>query len=79
MNEFETSLADHNELSKHEQLMRLLSNVAGLVLDVGANFGYYSLYAATLGCRVLAFEPVGIYIGLTRWASSAHNACLCVG
>jgi predicted RNA methylase len=30
----------------------------GLVLDVGANFGYYSLFAASLGCRVLAFEPV---------------------
>ena len=23
----------------------------GLVLDVGANFGYYALYAASLGCR----------------------------
>ncbi|KAK9842464.1 hypothetical protein WJX81_001323 [Elliptochloris bilobata] len=29
-----------------------------LVADVGANFGYYSLYAATMGCRVLAWEPV---------------------
>lgn len=29
-----------------------------LVLDVGANFGWYSIYAAMLGCRVIAWEPV---------------------
>ena len=29
-----------------------------LVLDVGANFGWYSLYAAALGCRAVAWEPV---------------------
>ncbi|KAL3144968.1 hypothetical protein ABBQ32_003472 [Trebouxia sp. C0010 RCD-2024] len=29
-----------------------------LVLDVGANFGWYSMYAAKLGCRVIAWEPV---------------------
>lgn len=29
-----------------------------LVLDVGANFGWYSMYAAMLGCRVIAWEPV---------------------
>ena len=27
-----------------------------LVLDVGANFGYYALYAASLGCRCAFFE-----------------------
>ena len=29
-----------------------------LFLDVGANFGWYSILAASMGCRVLAFEPV---------------------
>ncbi|KAK9818128.1 hypothetical protein WJX72_007587 [[Myrmecia] bisecta] len=29
-----------------------------LVLDIGANFGWYSLFAASLGCRVIAWEPV---------------------
>ncbi|CAL8462169.1 g1700 [Coccomyxa elongata] len=29
-----------------------------LVVDIGANFGYYSLYAAAHGCRVIAWEPV---------------------
>uniref|UniRef100_A0A383VNT6 Methyltransferase FkbM domain-containing protein n=1 Tax=Tetradesmus obliquus TaxID=3088 RepID=A0A383VNT6_TETOB len=30
----------------------------GLMLDVGANFGWYSIMAAMLGCRVIAWEPV---------------------
>ena len=33
----------------------------GLVLDVGGNFGWYSLYAAAMGCRVIAWEPVPIF------------------
>ena len=28
------------------------------VVDVGANFGWFSLFSAALGCRVLAFETV---------------------
>jgi len=30
----------------------------GLVVDVGGNFGWYSLFAASMGCRVVAWEPV---------------------
>ena len=30
----------------------------GLMLDVGSNFGYYALFAAAMGCRVVAWEPV---------------------
>ena len=33
----------------------------GLVLDVGGNFGWYSLYAASMGCRVIAWEPVPLF------------------
>ena len=33
----------------------------GLVLDVGGNFGWYSLYAASMGCRVIAWEPVPMF------------------
>jgi FkbM family methyltransferase len=29
-----------------------------LVVDVGANVGYFSAYAASFGCRVMAFEPI---------------------
>ena len=30
----------------------------GLFVDVGANLGYFSLMAAAMGCRVIAFEPM---------------------
>ncbi|GBG00148.1 hypothetical protein Rsub_12839 [Raphidocelis subcapitata] len=30
----------------------------GLFVDVGANFGWYSLLAGAMGCSVIAFEPV---------------------
>lgn len=29
-----------------------------LVVDVGGNFGWYSLLAAAMGCRSVAWEPV---------------------
>ncbi|KAG2497660.1 hypothetical protein HYH03_004399 [Edaphochlamys debaryana] len=29
-----------------------------LVVDVGANFGWFAILAARLGCRVIAYEPV---------------------
>jgi FkbM family methyltransferase len=29
-----------------------------VVVDVGANVGYFAIYAALHGCRVLAFEPI---------------------
>ncbi|KAG1673075.1 hypothetical protein FOA52_013144 [Chlamydomonas sp. UWO 241] len=34
------------------------SGSRALFVDVGANFGWYSVLAASMGCRVLAFEPV---------------------
>ena len=33
----------------------------GLMLDVGSNFGWFALYAATMGCRVVAWEPVPVF------------------
>lgn len=38
-----------------------------LVLDVGANFGWYSLLAASHGCRVLAWEPVPWFAAFTKY------------
>ncbi len=32
-------------------------NRGPLVVDVGANMGYFSAYAAALGCKVASFEP----------------------
>jgi hypothetical protein len=34
------------------------ADAADLVVDVGANLGTYSLFAAALGLRVVAFEPL---------------------
>ena len=32
-----------------------------LVVDVGLNFGWFTLLSAALGCRVVAFEPVPLF------------------
>ena len=45
----------------------------GLMLDVGANFGYYSLLAAKLGCRVVAWEPVPIFRAFVETAARLNN------
>eukprot|EP01127_Copromyxa_protea_P013383 TRINITY_DN3594_c0_g1_i1.p1 TRINITY_DN3594_c0_g1~~TRINITY_DN3594_c0_g1_i1.p1 ORF type:complete len:341 (-),score=70.30 TRINITY_DN3594_c0_g1_i1:150-1067(-) len=37
-----------------------------LVLDVGANMGYFTLYAAKMGCRVIAFEPLPRLVNFIR-------------
>ena len=43
-----------------------------LVLDVGANLGYFTLMAAALGHRVIAFEPMGHNVARLR-SSVARN------
>ena len=45
----------------------------GLMLDVGANFGYYSLLAAKLGCRVVAWEPVPVFRAFVEAAAQINN------
>jgi FkbM family methyltransferase len=37
-----------------------------LFVDVGANIGYYSLHAASLGISVIAFEPVSANLALFK-------------
>ena len=41
-----------------------------VVIDIGANIGYYSLMAARMGHRVIAVEPV--YDNILRFHKSAH-------
>ena len=41
----------------HEQTWKCCSE-GGLVVDVGGNFGWFTLYSLALGCRVRVFEPV---------------------
>ena len=38
----------------------------GLVVDVGANYGWYTLFSLALGCSVVAFEPVPAFAGTLR-------------
>lgn len=44
-----------------------LHGARGLVLDIGANFGYYSLMSAAMGCRVVAWEPVPKFSAFLRY------------
>lgn len=55
------------------QLSRQCCAGGGLVLDVGANFGYYSLYAAAMGCRVVAWEPVPVFRKFIEAAARLNN------
>ena len=34
----------------------------GIVVDIGGNFGWYTLYSIALGCRVLVLEPVPAWV-----------------
>lgn len=45
----------------HEATWRCCNQTNGLVIDVGGNFGWYTLYSLALGCRVAVFEPVPAY------------------
>ena len=44
-----------------EQTRDCCSTSNRLVVDVGGNFGWYTLYSAALGCSVVVFEPVPAY------------------
>ncbi|GAX82272.1 hypothetical protein CEUSTIGMA_g9701.t1 [Chlamydomonas eustigma] len=45
----------------------------GLVLDVGANFGYFTLMAAMYGCRVIAWEPVPLFRAYLHHGIALNN------
>lgn len=47
----ETALFRHFLKSQCEK------DINTLVVDVGANIGFFSLYSAAMGCRVESFEP----------------------
>lgn len=45
----------------------------GLVIDIGGNYGWYTLYARTLGCSVVVFEPVPLYGAIIREGLQANG------
>ena len=45
----------------HEATWRCCMRPGALVIDVGGNFGWYTLFSAALGCSVLVVEPVKEY------------------
>ena len=55
------------------KLSRKCCAAGGLALDVGANFGYYSLLAARMGCRVVAWEPVPVFRQFIEAAARINN------
>jgi FkbM family methyltransferase len=50
----------------HEATWRCCRRPGGLVVDVGGNFGWYTLYSLALGCSVAVFEPVPTYREVLR-------------
>lgn len=55
-------------------------------VDVGANVGYYTLFAASLGCRVVAYEPqsglaerVHAAVTLNDWTESVNVVNAAIG
>jgi FkbM family methyltransferase len=45
----------------------------GLVLDVGANEGFYALLASAYGCRALSFEPQPRCVAWISWAVAMNR------
>jgi hypothetical protein len=55
-------------LAWHEATWRCCQRPGGLVVDVGGNFGWYTLYSLALGCEVVVFEPVPAFHEVLRLA-----------
>jgi FkbM family methyltransferase len=50
----------------HENSWRCCAGGRGLVVDIGANYGWFTMLGVSLGCDVIAFEPVPANVALTR-------------
>jgi FkbM family methyltransferase len=48
-------------------------NEGALVLDIGANEGFYSMMASAYGCRVVSFEPQPMCVALISAAIAFNN------
>jgi len=59
----QSHILDHKVWATDETsiLSTILNTKKGLVVDVGANTGYFSFIALSKGCRVISFEPNTIH------------------
>ena len=46
----------------HELTWECCRKPGSLVIDIGANFGWYTLLSLSLGCSVVAFEPLPVHL-----------------
>lgn len=44
-----------------------------LVVDVGGNFGWFSLLSASMGCHVVSWEPVPYFAAFFKYSLLANN------
>ena len=56
-----------------EQNCKRSASKADLVLDVGANSGFFSLLAAAHGCRAFSFEPTSLLASLLNTSAIANG------
>lgn len=47
---------------------------APLFADVGSNFGFYTVMAAMMGCRVVSWEPVPRFLSFIHYNMAVNNA-----
>jgi FkbM family methyltransferase len=62
-------VALHPKFRPEVRLLRPFIPRDGGCLDIGANHGRFALELARVGCRVLAFEPLGFNLAIIRPAS----------
>ena len=60
-------------LAWHESLWRCCRQPGALVVDVGGNFGWYTLYSLALGCSVVVFEQLPMLIAKHLARSSGNT------
>mmetsp|Transcript_384 Transcript_384/g.596 ORF Transcript_384/g.596 Transcript_384/m.596 type:complete len:377 (-) Transcript_384:217-1347(-) len=59
-------------LAWHDATRTCCRDGSGLVVDVGGNFGWYTLYSIALGCRVLVIEPVPAWLEILKLGVSLN-------
>ena len=70
---FATRMVEGTSTRYFGALSRECCAAGGLMLDVGSNFGWFALYAAAMGCRVVAWEPVPVFRAFLELGIQLNN------